>query len=176
MARLSRRISTTVACMIVALASTPLFAAPPTRVADGQGSSGLGREWTPIDPGRLDSIRGGFQLPGGPLLAFGIERLVHVNGQLVAQSAVRIPDIANITTEQAQALAEFNRGLVVQIGEGNHVMSGAGTGGLVIQNSLDNQRINATTRLDVSVDTLGIYKALNFNDVLVDAQMGALGR
>lgn len=153
-----------------------LFAAPVAGAPPAAAPNGLGNEWMPIDAGRLDGIRGGFQLPGGPLLSFGIERVVHVNGELVAQATVRIPDIANITPEQAQALADFNRGLVVQIGGGNQVVQGAGAGGLVIQNTLDDQRISAMTRLDVSVDTLGAYKALNFNDVLVDAQMGALGR
>ncbi len=176
MARLSLHPGIPTACIALALLCAPAAAAPPSGAPDAPGPAGLGREWTPIDPQRLDGIRGGFQLPGGPLLAFGIERLVHVNGALVAQSSVRIPDIANITPEQARALADFNRGLIVQTGEGNRVVTGAGGGALVIQNSLDDQRINAVTRLDVSVDTLGIYKALNFNDALVDAQMGALGR
>lgn len=155
----------------IGLLSMSATAAPPSSAARN-----LGNEWKPIETARLDDIRGGFQLPGGPLVSFGIERLVRVNGELIAQTSVRIPDLANITTDQAQALAEFNRGLVVQIGEGNHVMPGAGAGGLIIQNSLDNQRISTLTRLDVSVDTLDMYKALNFNDALVNSQLGALGR
>ncbi|GAB3333292.1 hypothetical protein [Marilutibacter aestuarii] len=138
--------------------------------------NGLGAEWAPIGIERLADIRGGFQLPGGPVLSFGIERVVRVNGTLVAQASVRIPDIANITVEQAQALAEFNRGLLVQVGEGNRVVAGTATGALVVQNSLDDQRINAMTRLEVGVDTLGMFKSINFHDALVDAQLGALGR
>ena len=86
--------------------------------ARGQGGE-LGTEWQPVDPARLAQMRGGFQMPSGMMLSFGIERVVFLNGELTARIAVQIPDVARITPEQAQALADFNRGMVVQIGEGN---------------------------------------------------------
>ncbi len=167
--RTSPHVVLVAAGLLAVLPAAAAHAAPP-------GPNGLGAEWTPVEVDRLADIRGGFQLPGGPVLSFGIERVVRVNGLLVAQASVRIPDIANITAEQVQALAEFNRGLLVQVGEGNRVVAGTATGALVVQNSLDDQSISAVTRLEVGVDTLGIYKAINFNDALVDAQLGALGR
>jgi hypothetical protein len=146
------------------------------RPAGAQGQGGdLGTEWQPVDPGRLAQMRGGFQMPSGMTLSFGIERVVFVNGALTARIAVQIPDVARITPEQAQALADFNRGLVVQIGDGNRVDPAQVAGGLVIQNTLDDQDIRTLTRIDVGTDTLGAYQHLNASGALTDALLRAPG-
>jgi len=88
---------------------------------------------------------------------------------------VQIPDVARITPEQAQALADFNRGMVVQIGEGNRFDPVQVAGGLVIQNTLDDQDIRTLTRIDVGVDTLGAYQNLNASGALTDALIRAPG-
>lgn len=142
--------------------------------ARGQGGE-LGAEWRPVDPARLAQMRGGFQMPSGMMLSFGIERVVFLNGELTARIAVRIPDVARITPEQAQALADFNRGMVVQIGEGNRFDPAQGAGGLVIQNTLDDQDIRTLTRIEVGTDTLGAYQTLNANGALTDALIRAPG-
>ncbi|TQM10685.1 hypothetical protein FB548_2889 [Pseudoxanthomonas sp. 3HH-4] len=142
--------------------------------ARGQGGE-LGTEWQPVDPARLAEMRGGFQMPSGMMLSFGIERVVFLNGELTARIAVRVPDVARITPDQAQALADFNRGLVIQIGEGNRFDPTQTAGGLVIQNTLDDQDIRTVTRIDVGVDTLGAYQALNANGALTDALIRAPG-
>ena len=142
--------------------------------ARGQGGD-LGSDWQPVDPGRLAQMRGGFQMPSGMMLSFGIERVVLVNGELTARIAVQIPDVARITPEQAQALADFNRGLVVQIGDGNRFDPAQVAGGLVIQNTLDDQDIRTLTRIDVGVDTLGAYQNLNASGALTDALVRAPG-
>jgi hypothetical protein len=142
--------------------------------ARGQGGD-LGGEWQPVDPARLAQMRGGFKMPSGMMLSFGIERAVFVNGELTARIAVQIPDVARITPEQAQALADFNRGLVVQIGDGNRFDPAQAAGGLVIQNTLDDQDIRTLTRIDVGVDTLGAYQSLNASGALSDALVRAPG-
>ena len=142
--------------------------------ARGQGGE-LGTEWQPVDPARLAQMRGGFQMPSGMMLSFGIERVVFLNGELTARIAVQIPDVARITPEQAQALADFNRGMVVQIGEGNRFDPAQVAGGLVIQNTLDDQDIRTLTRIEVGVDTLGSYQSLNANGALTDALIRAPG-
>lgn len=142
--------------------------------ARGQGGE-LGAEWRPVDPARLAQMRGGFQMPSGMMLSFGIERVVFLNGELTARIAVQIPDVARITPEQAQALADFNRGMVVQIGEGNRFDPAQGAGGLVIQNTLDDQDIRTLTRIEVGTDTLGAYQNLNANGALTDALIRAPG-
>ena len=142
--------------------------------ARGQGGE-LGTEWQPVDPARLAQMRGGFQMPSGMMLSFGIERVVFLNGELTARIAVQIPDVARITPEQAQALADFNRGMVVQIGEGNRFDPAQVAGGLVIQNSLDDQDIRTLTRIEVGVDTLGAYQNLTSTGALTDALIRAPG-
>lgn len=146
----------------------------PTRAAPEEGASShaLGSEWTPIDPARLLDMRGGMELPSGLMLSFGIERVVYVNGELVASANLHIPDISRITPEQAQALADINRGLVVQVGEGNRFDADTLNGGLVIQNTLDGQDIRSSTTLNVGVDTLDMLQQLN----TFDALQGALNR
>jgi hypothetical protein len=135
-----------------------------------------GPGWIPLAPEALDGLRGGYQLPSGLLLSFGIERAAWVNGELVSYLRVDIPDIANITPEQAQELSKIAQTQLVQVGPGN-VFNGNGglEGGLVIQNTLDGQDIRASTTLDVSVNTLGWFLALNAGDALRNAAFTAPG-
>ena len=46
----------------------------------------LGAEWKPIDTARLDGMRGGFVVPSGFVVSFGIERVVSVNGEVVSST------------------------------------------------------------------------------------------
>ncbi len=133
-----------------------------------------GPGWVPLAAEKLDGLRGGYQLPSGLLLSFGIERVAWVNGEMVSYLRVDIPDIANMTPEQAQALSQIAQTQLVQVGPGN-VASGLGHGGLVIQNTLDGQDIRARTTLDVSVNTLGLFQALNAGDALRNAGFTAPG-
>lgn len=142
----------------------------PVHAQDRSGP--LGEEWVPVDTARLEGMRGGLVVPSGLAVSFGIERVAFVNGELVASSALRIPDVANMTPEQAQALAAMNMTQVVQVGEGNVVQPGTGAG-LVIQNALDGQTISALTTLDVSVNTLGLFQELNIGAAMQDALNGA---
>ena len=131
--------------------------------------------WTPIDPARLMQMRGGMQMPSGLMVSFGIERVVFVNGALVANTSLRIADVSRINAEQAQALVALKEGMVVRIGGGN-VLDATGIGnGLIIQNTLDNQDIRATTTLDVGVDTLGTLQQMNTFDALRSAHVNTLG-
>lgn len=132
--------------------------------------------WQAIDPARLAEMRGGFQLPSGLQVSFGIERVVHVNGQLVAHSVVAIPDLARITPEQARQLVELRQGMTIQIGEGNRITNGASdTGALIIQNTLDHQDIRVATRIDAGTSALGAYRQWNIANTLGNALIGAAG-
>lgn len=135
----------------------------------------LGQEWVPVDPARLAEMRGGLMMPSGMLLSFGIERLVYVNGELVASATLQIPDLGRMTADQASALAAINEGRVVQIGEGNRIDPGAGGNALVIQNTLDGQAISALTTLNVGVDTLGMLQEINTYDALHNALIASPG-
>ena len=142
---------------------------------DADSPRSFGRDWVPVDPARLADMRGGLLMPSGLSLSFGIERLVYVNGQLVASATLQIPDLGRMTAEQASALAAINEGRVVQIGEGNRIDSGAGGNALVIQNTLDGQNISALTTLNVGVGTLGMLQELNSYDALRSALITSPG-
>lgn len=137
-----------------------LFAAPVRAQDHGFGPA--------VSTERLDDLRGGFQLPGGLSVGFGLERSVLVNGQVVVAQSVQIPDLARITADQAQQLASLTEGQRVTVGGTTGITSGLG--GLVIQNALDNQQIAASTNLHVNLNTLGLLQNLNFNSALTDAQ------
>lgn len=145
------------------------MALPGAASAQQGGASGLGPEWVAIDPVRLDAMRGGFDVGNGMVLSFGVERAVMVNGELVATMRVSIPDVARMTAQQAEQLAKFNEGLLVQVGPGNTVAPSADFNGVVIQNSLDNQDLRTVTRLDVGVDTLAMFQNLNAQGAMQDA-------
>jgi hypothetical protein len=165
---------------IVGLASLCAFAIsaclPLPAMADGADPPLLlGEEWVPVDPARLAEMRGGLMMPSGMVLSFGIERLVYVNGQLVASATLQIPDLGRMTADQASALAAINEGRVVQIGEGNRIDPGAGGNALVIQNTLDGQTITSLTTLNVGVDTLGMLQEMNTYGALHNALIAAPG-
>jgi hypothetical protein len=88
---------------------------------------------------------------------------------LVASASVRIPDVTEIDREQARALADLNKGLVVQVGERNHFDPAAAAGGVVIQNTLDNQSIRTATNIEVGAASLGVFQAINSYGALGDA-------
>lgn len=130
--------------------------------------------WTPMQPERLDAMRGGFDLPSGLAVSFGIERLVYVNGALVATASVRIADVSALSPAQARALAALNAGMVVDVGSGT-VVAPAASGALVIQNMLDGQAISVLTSIDVGVGTLGLFQQANATHALQDALIRVAG-
>ena len=134
----------------------------------------FGPEWVALESSRLDALRGGFVMPSGLVLSFGIERAVFVNGELVASTRVDITDVAGMTAEQAQGLADLQGTLLVQVGAGS-TLQHSGHGGVVIQNTLDGQAIRVATTLNASVGTLGLFQDLNASAALQAALITAPG-
>lgn len=144
------------------------------RQTNAQEEPRLDSDWVALAPKTLDTMRGGLVLPSGMLLSFGIERAVYLNGQLVATTNFNVPDISRITPEQAHGLSGVQDTMLVQVGEGNTFVPN-GAGGIVIQNTLDNQDIRALTTLNISASTLGLFQDLNANAALQDALITAPG-
>jgi hypothetical protein len=130
--------------------------------------------WIPVDATRLDGLRGGFVLPSGLQVSFGFERMVWVGGELVSSLRIVIPDMANISVEQAQELSRLGGAELVQVGPGN-VFQGGGGAGLVLQNSLDGVDIRAMTTIDVATNSLDMLQAANFAEALGLAGISAIG-
>jgi hypothetical protein len=160
----------------------PIGASDPQHDMVSRSDDGLNwmpKEWVAVSNDRLDNMRGGFDLQPGLQVSFGISRAAYVNGNLVATTNFNIPDVANMTTQQAQMLANVNAGTLIQNGPGNVVQAGAlpGITGAVIQNSLNDQQIKALTSINVSVNTLSAFKNMNTLATLTGAlTMPVLGR
>jgi hypothetical protein len=131
---------------------------------------------TPVGDGTLDAIRGGFEIPANLHAALTLERAAYVNGELVAHFGVEIPDVGNLTAEQANALAAAAGPLVIQNGANNTFsLSDLGPAATVIQNTLNDQQLMTLTTISVEVNTLGAYQEMNFQDGLRDTLTGIPG-
>lgn len=144
---------------------------------DGPRANNSVHAWKAVSEDKLDDMRGGFDVPSaaGLRIAFGIDRAVYINGDLVANVSVNIPDIAHMTTVQAQQLANVvNTVNIVQNGPNNVVppdaVTGAAAAATVIQNSLNNQTLQAITTINAAVNSLPQFRQLN----LANALQGAL--
>ncbi|MGC1550970.1 MAG: hypothetical protein WA777_20795 [Rhodanobacter sp.] len=77
-------------------------------------------DWAPVSNAKLDGVRGGFDLGNGLMASLGIQQVTYINGNLVISNNITIPNVANITSQQATALATvLNTVNVVQNGPGN---------------------------------------------------------
>jgi hypothetical protein len=118
----------------------------------------------------LDEVRGGFEIPGNLQASLTLERSAYVNGELVVTRSVSIPDIGNMTAEQATALAAATGTLVIQNGPNNTFAVGdLGAASTVIQNTLNDQHLVTLTTLSVEVNTLGAFRESNFQGGLQHA-------
>lgn len=133
---------------------------PPSTASDPNWPA---TQTTALSEQRLDTLRGGFDTSQGLKVSFGISRAVYVNGNLVTQTSFNIPDVGAMTAQQAQAmLASGGASTLVQNGRGNAVQPGAlPPGAMAIQNTLNNQQIQALTSINTSVNSLASYKVAN---------------
>jgi hypothetical protein len=135
--------------------------------------------WTPVDGALLDTLRGGFIGASGLQVSLGIERLVTVNGEVVSRTSLQLADVGRMDPEQArQAGAALSAVKLIQNGSGNMVTAGFSSdtlGGTVIQNSLDGQRIESSTIINSTVNSIGLLKTMNFSGNVSDAIARAAG-
>lgn len=101
--------------------------------------------WAAVDETRLETERGGFVDRNGLLTAFGIERLVEVNGLVVARQRLELAD-----------LSRADGGL-------------AALTPLLVQNDANGQLIRSLTRIDMTVNALSTLKSLNLEGNLRQA-------
>lgn len=129
-----------------------------------------------VSDSRLDNLRGGFDLPSGLVVSFGISREAFVNGTLVTSTSFNIPNVAQMTPQQAQMVASANSGALIQNGLNNTVQPGGlpAVTGSVIQNTLSNQQIQALTTINASVNSLSTFKAMNLGATLNNALLNVV--
>ena len=168
------------ACALAAIASFAgaVHAAPSAKTEAAAASTLFGV--APASDSVLSAACGGYDLGNGLLVSFGISRLVYINGGLAANISVNIPDLSHMNAAQANALKSLLNGItLVRNGPGNFADPAAfngAIGGIVIQNSLDNQRIQALTTFDARVKNLGMFNALNLGNTLQSALINSRGQ
>jgi len=132
-----------------------------------------------MDKARLDTMRGGFTTDTGLKLSFGIERAVYINGNLVTTTSLNVSDLGAATAGRA-ASATVNGSLaLVQSGTGNTFLPGAVSStavGTVIQNTLDNQKIQHVTTLNATVNSMQVLRAMNLQHAVRTAITDSIRR
>lgn len=147
-----------------------------SETVDGPRTNNPVHAWKAVSEDQLDDMRGGFDVPSaaGLRIAFGIDRAVYINGDLVASVSVNIPDVARMTAAQAQQLANVvNTVNVVQNGPNNvappDIATGAATAATIIQNSLSGQTLQAITTINAAVNSLPQFRQLSLTNALQGA-------
>ncbi|MGZ9009117.1 MAG: hypothetical protein ACXW2S_12915 [Telluria sp.] len=131
--------------------------------------------WVPVSAEVLDDTRGGFTTPTGLEVSLGIQRIVTINGDVVAQTSLQIADIRAMTGAEAlNAQEALSATTLVQNGTGN-VFTGEGISGTFIQNSLSDQIIRTQTVISSTVNSSSLLKDLNFNQSVRDAALQGIG-
>jgi hypothetical protein len=113
--------------------------------------------WNAVDDSQLDQARGGFDLGNGMLVSLGVERLVSINGTVVASTHFSIPDMTQLSAADAQLASDTMAAVLVQ-------------------NSLNDQAIRTQTTINTTVANLALLKAVNFESSLRDALSGAVAK
>ncbi|HQR72618.1 MAG TPA: hypothetical protein PLE54_18605 [Burkholderiaceae bacterium] len=149
-------------------------------VAGRDQPSALGGDVVALNSDKLDEVRGGFVTDGGLKISFGIERAVYLNGTLVTTTSLNIADLSKISGGQAQVTSNGAGSLaLIQSGSGNLFAPGsvsANAAGTIIQNTLDNQKINTITRIDAVVNSTSILRSMNLQSSMQSAIVNSLRR
>jgi hypothetical protein len=126
----------------------------------------------PVSEEVLDRMRGGFQNdPNGPMMSFGIQRSVYINGRLVNETVLTIPNVLQLTTNPSNAFT------LIQNGAGNTMMTHPTSLPAlmtVIQNSLDHQTIQNQTVINATVAALSLSRALALGNAVSQANLNAI--
>jgi len=111
-------------------------------------AQGPPEDWAPAPEARLEETRGGFESGNGLLVALGVERMVEVNGVVVARNRVELADVARLANapDVAAALAP-----------------------MLVQNNTNGQLIRSLTTIDLTVNALSTLKGLNLEGNLRQA-------
>jgi len=133
----------------------------------------------------LDDIRGGFEFADSSLkVSFGIERAVFINGQLVTSTVLNVKDLQGAVGGGVPPQVVVSGGAtpgsigVVQNGSGNDFAAqvGANLGGTVIQNTLNNQKIQNVTTINATVNSAQMMRAMTVQSAVHNGIVNSLRR
>lgn len=135
----------------------------------------------------LEQTRGGFELSdrGNTLrVTFGVERTVYVNGALVSTSTLALDGLGRLTdsgtiAQGAQARALGMTADLLRNGTGNVLSMNPTelpTGALLLQNTLNDQRLEARTMINAVVEGAQLMRAARLESIMRDSSIGAVRR
>jgi len=194
-----------------------LLLASALRAADVEPYSAIGNA-LPIDDSALDEIRGGFTTTSGLEIAFGIERVLYINGNLISTTSLNVANAGKLTPALPAAAPTANTNVptadqlvnaialpiaapttssatsnstagaaapvhqavdssasslaLIQTGAGNIVHSDSlppASMATIVQNTLNNQKIQNVTVINATVNSMEILKTLNLQSVVNNA-------
>ena len=128
---------------------------------------------------QLDQVRGGFEAANGLTISFGIERAVYVNGSLVTTTNLNVSDLGKVAAGQTSLRGTDAAGMtLIQNGPGNTFLAtpSAASVGTVIQNTLNNQKIQNVTSINAVVNSAQVFRGLSLQTTLSNALTSALRR
>ncbi len=114
-------------------------------------------DWIAVDDSQLEQARGGFDAGNGMLVSLGVERLVSINGTVVANTHFSIADMTQLSAAEAQ-------------------LASTALAGVLVQNSLNDQSIRSQTTINTTVANLALLNAVNFESSLRVALNSAVGK
>jgi len=128
----------------------------------------------------LDRLRGGFQAPNGLQMSFGIERVVYINGVLTTSTRIGVEGLGAVAGAVTPPPVFNGTGLsLVQNGGGNTFLPGVlspSAQGTVIQNTLNDQRIQTLTVINANANSLDVLRSWSLQMSIRDAVTGSVRR
>ncbi len=160
--------------------SNDLELASAIQAPDEPRANPLQGELVALSDSKLDQMRGGFETDSGLKISFGIERAVYINGSLVTTTSLNVSDLSKLSAGQAQAAGLGNASLgLIQNGPSNTFAPGqiaASSVATVIQNTLNDQRIQGITLINATVNSLDLIKHANVQSSIQNALTDSLRR
>ncbi|MBB3219378.1 hypothetical protein [Pseudoduganella umbonata] len=154
-----------IACLMAGFA-TCLGA--PVLAADAAGDRGPA-DWAPVAEHVLAEARGGFDTGDGLLVSLSVDRVLSLNGDVVASGQLSM-DAPALSGQAALSALQM-----AHIGEGGALLGTAQPlAGLVLQNSASDQLIRSQTTIEATVNSLSILKDMHFGDSLHQALSTAI--
>lgn len=151
--------------LVLIVAVAPVRAAPPPNPFAAAAAVGTAE---------LDRACGGFTTASGVAVSLGIERIVTVDGQVVARSELRLGDLGRLVGGTAPAPPQV-AGQLAQAGASLAIRLGAD--GTIVQNGLNDRAIGTATIIHATVAAQGLLQAMHFQSTLANAiNAAAAGR
>lgn len=127
----------------------------------------------------LDTLRGGYAVPGGAVMSFGISQAVYIDGQLASLQSLNIADVGKAVSQAGAVSAGLTSlalsGGSLSTGMTNVVQSMLPTV-VTVQNSVDGRLIQTLTTLNLSAPSLSAFNALQLGRSLQQATLGSVLR